>query len=149
MPRYKLRTLLILLAIGPPMLAPLMVWGWREYVAWYNTRMDALVPGTGYLGGEFDDPPGVGGVQVNAVRRGFAAEAGGLMAGDVITAINNRPCNGVMDLDVALDQATVGTTLIMVVSRSGSQKTLRVTLGRRPTQPGSPPPSNPEMPPPS
>ena len=35
--RYKLRTLLIVLAIGPMLLAPLMVWGWREYQA-YRTR---------------------------------------------------------------------------------------------------------------
>ena len=32
MPRYKLRTLLILLAIGPPMLA-IGFWAWTEYRA--------------------------------------------------------------------------------------------------------------------
>jgi hypothetical protein len=32
--RYRLRTLLILLAVGPAILAPLGAWGWREYQAY-------------------------------------------------------------------------------------------------------------------
>lgn len=42
--RYKLRTLLILLALGPPMLA-LGWWGWQEWRARQASReFDALVP---------------------------------------------------------------------------------------------------------
>jgi hypothetical protein len=32
--QYRLRTLLIVLAILPPILAPLGAWGWREYQAY-------------------------------------------------------------------------------------------------------------------
>lgn len=32
--RYRLRTLLILLAVVPPILGPLGAWGWREYQAY-------------------------------------------------------------------------------------------------------------------
>ena len=131
--RYRLRTLLIVLAIGPPILAPLMVWGWREYVVWRNRQSDALLPGSGYLGGEFDDhsPAGTG-VVVLSIRPGHAAEAGGLAANDVITAINNRPCRDLGNFLAVMDQTTVGSRLTMVVTRSGKPTTLRFTLGKRP-----------------
>jgi hypothetical protein len=32
--RYRLRTLMVLLALGPPVLAPLGAWGLREYQAY-------------------------------------------------------------------------------------------------------------------
>jgi C-terminal processing protease CtpA/Prc len=133
--RYRLRTLLILLAIGPPLLAPLMVWGWREYIVWRNLQSDAPGrPEIGYLGGAFVDAQG-GGVTVSKVRPGCAAEAGGVIAGDVITAINNRPCRDVNELFAVLGKSTVGTTLTMVVSRGGQQKTVRATLERQPPTP--------------
>lgn len=37
--RYRLRTLLILLAVLPPMLAPIGAWGWREWQA-YRQRQE-------------------------------------------------------------------------------------------------------------
>ena len=46
--RYRLRTLLILLAVLPPILAPLGAWGWREYQAyrmrqrWFEMTLPAL-----------------------------------------------------------------------------------------------------------
>jgi hypothetical protein len=33
--RYRLRTLLIVLAVGPALIA----WGWSEYLAWHGARM--------------------------------------------------------------------------------------------------------------
>jgi hypothetical protein len=136
--RYHLRTLLIVLAIGPPILAPLMVWGWREYVAWRNRQAEGLSPGSGYLGGEFDDhsPAGTG-VAVLSIRPGHAAQAGGLVAGDVIAAINNRPCRDLNDFLIVVDEETVGSRLTMVVTRSGKPTTLRFTLGKRPAPPMS------------
>lgn len=35
--RFRLRTLLILLTVGPAILAPFGAWGWREYQA-YRSR---------------------------------------------------------------------------------------------------------------
>jgi hypothetical protein len=50
MPRYKLRTLLILLAVGPPVLT--VAWfGWQEVVAAYYAQREidhaALISGPG------------------------------------------------------------------------------------------------------
>jgi hypothetical protein len=48
MTRYRLRTLLIVLALGPAVLAPLGAWGWREYQAyrerqrWIEMTLPAL-----------------------------------------------------------------------------------------------------------
>jgi len=36
--RYRLRTLLIALALLPPLLAGGWVWGWREYAQWQERR---------------------------------------------------------------------------------------------------------------
>ena len=58
-PRYKLRTLLILLAIMPPLLAV----GWWKYSAWWAeqeslaTAVDVPDGGSVLLGGLQPDPP--------------------------------------------------------------------------------------------
>ena len=141
--RYKLRTLLILLAVLPPVLAPLSVWSWREYVAWRNNRSHALEPGTGYLGVVPDEElADHRGVPLIMVRPGTPADTAGLMAGDVITSINNRPCRGIDDLDGALAKSAAGSNLAMVVSRDGKARAIAVTLGERPGQPW-PSPSSP------
>jgi S1-C subfamily serine protease len=130
--RYRLRTLLILLAIGPPILAPLSVWGWREYLAW-RSRQPTQIPGTGYLGAQMDDAAAAG-VKVLSVRPGGPAEAGGLLKGDVITSINRRPCRDMDDFDAAFSQLTVGNKLRMVVSRNGKSQAVVVTVGKRKDQ---------------
>jgi len=62
--RYRLRTLLIAVAIIPPVVAPLGVWAWREYLAWQNTRPDVQVLQPGYLGAILDDDEVPGCLQV-------------------------------------------------------------------------------------
>src|SRR5262245_4514764 len=132
MPRYTLRTLLILLAVGPPVLAPVGVWAWRKYDAWRNMR-SVGVSQVGYLGALIDDDPDVGpGVKVTEVRPGGPAEAGGLRAGDVISSINKRPCRDIDGIDTEISKFTVGERLPLVVSRNGKSITLVVTLGKRP-----------------
>ena len=107
-------------------------------------------PGSGYLGGEFDDPrAGQKGVLVNAVRPNAPAEKGGLKANDLITAIDGIPVAGLNDLDAVLDKAVVGQRLRMAVNRAGRTVNVEVELGVRPAAP-SPAELNPgEAPPPS
>ena len=94
------------------------------------------VPGSGYLGASVDDTavPGQG-VVVQMVKPGTPAEASGLKAGDIITAIDDKPCRGLDDLDAVFGQATVGTRLRMTVTRGGKNEPLTVTLGKRPAAP--------------
>jgi len=109
---------------------------------------NVAAPGSGYLGGEFDDPrAGQKGVLVNVVRPGGPAEAGGLKASDLITAIDGKPVTGLNDLDVVLDKAVVGQKLRMAVNRAGRTVDVVVTLGTRPAAP-SPAELNPGEPPP-
>jgi S1-C subfamily serine protease len=91
----------------------------------------------GYLGMIADDTPQNIGVVVLEVYPGQPADQGGLAAGDVITSVDSRPIRTMDELvSQALDKP-VGTKLAMVVSRNGETKKLQITLGRRPTEPGS------------
>jgi hypothetical protein len=134
--RFRLRTLLILLALLPPVLAPFILRGWRAYVASRNqARVIALPREKGYLGGEFEDAPDGPGVFVFAVRPGSAAEASGLKERDVITVLNDQPCHNVDELFAVLDKSSVGTTLTMSVIRDGGDATVRSTLRKQPLTP--------------
>ena len=134
--RFRLRTLLILLALLPPVLAPFILRGWHAYVASRNqARAIALPREKGYLGGEFEDAPDGPGVLVFAVRPGCAAEASGLREWDVITVLNDQPCRNVNELFAVLDKSSVGTTLTMNVIRDGGEDTVRSTLRKQPLTP--------------
>ncbi len=98
----------------------------------------ASAPGPGYLGGEFDEPRGAQkGVVVNSVRPGGPAEAGGLKALDLITAIDGKAISDLNDLDLVLGKALVGDKLRMTVNRAGRLTDLTVTLGTRPAAPAT------------
>src|SRR5262245_60940162 len=104
--RYRLRTLLIVLALGPPMLAG---WVWpaikERYDVWQWQRT-AQFPGGfsdqwtgGYLGALLEDDSSTKGVIVLRVRPDTPAEAGGLTKGDVITGLSNFICRDLNDFD--------------------------------------------------
>jgi len=133
--RFRLRTLLILLAVLPPILAPLGLLAWREYDAWRNMR-SVRASIVGYLGAALDDDPNLGpGVHVVKTVPGGPAEADGLLAGDVISSINKRPCGDIDHFDAELFKFAPGEKLPLVVRRDGKSMTLAVTLGRRPANP--------------
>lgn len=91
----------------------------------------------GYLGAELDDEEAAKGVRVKHVRPGTPAQAGGLVANDLITSINGKP---VANLD-AYDEVAVGppgTRLQIMVDRGGRPQSVTVTLG---TRPAAPPPA--------
>ncbi|MDX1945517.1 MAG: PDZ domain-containing protein [Pirellulaceae bacterium] len=97
--------------------------------------------GSGYLGASVDNTPELGqGVAVQLVRPGSPADASGLKAGDVITAIDDKPCRSLDDLDAVLGKSFAGTKLKLSVLRAGKAETVNLTLG---TRPGAPATDNP------
>jgi len=60
-----------------------------------------------------------------------------LVGGDVITAINGQPVNNFEDLSAYLINNTqVGQTVTLTILRQGQEKTVQLTLGALPQQPG-------------
>jgi S1-C subfamily serine protease len=73
------------------------------------------------------------GVIVSQVTPGGAAAKAGIVAGDVITAVNGQPVTSLADLQNILAGLTPGTpATVTVVSQNGTQKTVHVVLGQLP-----------------
>jgi S1-C subfamily serine protease len=89
-------------------------------------------------GGEGTDPFGGQGQQIptqadlEVIVAGSPAEAAGLKAGDVITALNGTTVDNDRPLDYALSQLAPGDTASLSVLRDGQTITIEVTLGTRP-----------------
>lgn len=87
----------------------------------------------GYLGIMADDRQDQGqGVRIVSVTPGGPASQGGLLNGDLITAIDGQPIRVMDDMARALDGKAVGTPVAITVDRVGVQRRQHVTLGRRP-----------------
>jgi serine protease Do len=74
-----------------------------------------------------DAPPGIpgGGVVVREIAPGSAADAAGLLPGDVITEVGGKPLKGKSDFDAALASADLKRGIMLMVSRDG-QKTFAI-----------------------
>ncbi|MBY0511931.1 MAG: DegQ family serine endoprotease [Rhodospirillaceae bacterium] len=70
------------------------------------------------------------GALVGGVEKGTPADAAGIKAGDVITAINGVPVQGASDLRVRVGMTPVGTALELTVIRGSDTKTVKVTIGK-------------------
>ena len=123
--RFRLRTLLIAVAILPPIVAPVSVWVWHKIE---EARQASLEPG--YMGAVLDDM--AVGISVVNVRPGGPASRGGLMPGDVILGVNNQPCSSLSAFDSLIMETTAGTRLKLAIKRNGVPKTISVQLGKRP-----------------
>lgn len=75
------------------------------------------------------DDTGVVGALVREVDAGSPAAAAGLKADDVITVFNGIPIRNEIDVTAQVRSLIPGTTVDMVVVRSGSSRTLTVTVG--------------------
>ena len=128
--RFRLRTLLIVLALLPPVLAVVGVWGWRQYVAWRSVAIPAT-SGPVFLGAVVTNVLGESGAHVTQVRPGSPAEAGGLLADDIIVDIQNKPCTDSSTVVNIVLSSSDGQRLPMTVRRDGQQKSLMITLRRR------------------
>ena len=70
-----------------------------------------------------DAPPGtpLSGVIVTEVAPGSAADAAGLLPGDVITEVAGRPLKGKSDFDAAIARADLTRGIMLLVVRDGQR----------------------------
>jgi len=74
--------------------------------------------------------PSVGtGAQIVQVVPGDAAEKAGLQAGDVVTAVGQRPVTSSTELTAAIRSQSPGDTVNITYRRGSASKTVAVTLG--------------------
>ena len=74
-----------------------------------------------------------GSATVAEVRDGTPAKDAGLQAGDVITAVDGRSVGTSQALQSAIDAHKPGDKVQLTLKRNGSEKTVTVTLGTRPS----------------
>jgi S1-C subfamily serine protease len=74
------------------------------------------------------------GVKLAGVREGSPAEKGGLKAGDVIVKFAGKPVSTIQDYMENLSRSKPGDTVELGVRREGKDVTVKVTLGRRPSE---------------
>jgi putative serine protease PepD len=99
-------------------------------------RPQASAGGSGYGAylGTIPDMSGGGvtdGVRLSGVRGGSPAEAAGLQAGDVITAIGDKRIANLYDMTDALRSHQPGDTVVIVSRREGVERRTSTVLGRR------------------
>src|SRR5512145_1822720 len=97
-------------------------------------RPQASTGGSGYGAylGTIPDMSGGGvtdGVRISGVRAGSPAEAGGLQAGDVITAIGEKRVVNLYDMTDALRAHQPGDTVVIVSKRDGAERRVTAELG--------------------
>ena len=92
----------------------------------------ALIAGepvyTTFLGVSGRDSQGDAGVEIMEVFPGSGAETGGIMAGDLIVAVNGRPVTGIADLAARIRHRVPGDVLVLTVLREEEELTLTATL---------------------
>lgn len=72
-----------------------------------------------------------GGVRVDSVRAGGAAEKAGIEVGDVITMMSGVPVRDVQHYTELLDLQTIGRSVTVRVRRAGAEVDLQVVVGMR------------------
>jgi len=91
-----------------------------------------------YLGIQGDAGGNGEGVRVSAVQNGSGAANAGILAGDIIRAIDGRQTNGIFELRNALNGTGPGDTIRVEFERDGEMRTRDVLLGSRPELPRFP-----------
>lgn len=76
----------------------------------------------------------VKGVMVAKVFDGEPAEKAGIIAGDVIYQINDKAVNSSRDLTLTVAGIPVGDAVNVKLIREGDEKTVKVKLGKRPSE---------------
>ena len=75
------------------------------------------------------------GVKVSEVQPNTGAAAAGLKQGDIVLMVKERPISGLMELKSALTGTQPGETVPLRVRTNGGEKTISVTLSKRPELP--------------
>lgn len=93
---------------------------------------EALIAGepvhTAFLGVSGRDSLGDAGVEIMEVFPGSGAETAGLMVGDVIVAVDDRPVTGISDLAARIRHRVPGDRLVLNVVRGEEELSLIATL---------------------
>jgi len=74
------------------------------------------------------------GVKLSGVREGSPAEKGGLKGGDVVIGLGGKPIGTIYDYTESLGARKPGDEVEIKVKRDGQEVTLKVTLGKRPSE---------------
>jgi S1-C subfamily serine protease len=97
-----------------------------------GTASGGTAAGTAFLGVTTQDPSdGSLGTIVQSVSAGTGAEKAGVLAGDVIVAINGQQIAAGSDLGRAIRTAGPGATVTLSIVRSGKQLDVKAVLGSR------------------
>ena len=86
-----------------------------------------------YLGIQVGDSTTNPGAQVTSVVSGSPADKGGMKAGDLVTAIDGKTISSSDDLTASISAHKPSDQITVTVNRNGSTKTLKITLGVRPS----------------
>ncbi|MCY0898714.1 MAG: trypsin-like peptidase domain-containing protein [Firmicutes bacterium] len=86
------------------------------------------------------------GVVIVYVEPNSPASRAGLVAGEVITAVNGRPMTSDSQLKSYIDKQSVGTPVTLTINNGGHVITKTVTLGQEPNGPITMPSSVPSLP---
>ncbi|MDE0233753.1 MAG: trypsin-like peptidase domain-containing protein [bacterium] len=93
---------------------------------------EALIAGepvhTTFLGVSGRDSQGDAGVEIMEVFPGSGAETAGLMVGDVIVAVDDRPVTGISDLAARIRHRVPGDRLVLNILRGEEELSLIATL---------------------
>ncbi|MDE0120711.1 MAG: trypsin-like peptidase domain-containing protein [bacterium] len=93
---------------------------------------EALIAGepvhTTFLGVSGRDSQGDAGVEIMEVFPGSGAETAGLMVGDVIVAVDDRPVTGISDLAARIRHRVPGDRLVLNIVRGDEELSLIATL---------------------
>jgi S1-C subfamily serine protease len=74
---------------------------------------------------------GASGLLVIMVEPGGPAEKAGLIVGDIVLALGDKPLKDPADLQAELDPEYVGKTIVLHVLRGGNALDVPVTVGER------------------
>ncbi len=72
------------------------------------------------------------GLVVIMIEPGGPAEKGGVMVGDIVVGLGDKPLTDTVDLQAALDPEQVGKTVQLRILRGGESRELSLTVGERP-----------------
>lgn len=95
----------------------------------------------GFLGVEFDRGSTEGSLEITRVLQESAAEEAGILAGDRILRVGNRPVRSSFELRREIGRAVAGDRITLLLRRGDEEIQLRARLGRRP-EPTPPPPED-------
>ena len=74
------------------------------------------------------------GALISEPQSGSPAAKAGILAGDVITAVNGRPVKDAHELAKQIGAMAPGTTVKLTVWRKGEEKSMSATLGELPKE---------------